>query len=172
MLPTQHNFTQSAAIFQSTSKQRKGPENSVFSGPLAEKEGFEPSRQLSHPTPLAGEPLRPLGYFSTILSWRRERDSNPRCLSASLVFKTSALNHSAISPEPNQRRILYQIILRMSTSRGELFSHWIISCSSFLESCEAQKGAPPLDGAPCENRGISRGRGWSFRSPHRRSAGD
>ena len=68
---------------------------------LAEKEGFEPSRQLSHPTPLAGEPLRPLGYFSTaykIFFWRRERDSNPRCLSTSLVFKTSAFNHSAISP--------------------------------------------------------------------------
>ena len=32
---------------------------------VAEKEGFEPSRQLPHPTPLAGEPLRPLGYFST-----------------------------------------------------------------------------------------------------------
>ena len=32
---------------------------------MAEKEGFEPSRQLPHPTPLAGEPLRPLGYFST-----------------------------------------------------------------------------------------------------------
>ena len=34
------------------------PENAVFIGifgPLAEKEGFEPSRQLSHPTPLAGE---------------------------------------------------------------------------------------------------------------------
>ena len=31
---------------------------------VAEKEGFEPSRQLPHPTPLAGEPLRPLGYFS------------------------------------------------------------------------------------------------------------
>ena len=30
----------------------------------AEKEGFEPSRRLSQPTPLAGEPLRPLGYFS------------------------------------------------------------------------------------------------------------
>ena len=29
----------------------------------AEKEGFEPSRRLSQPTPLAGEPLRPLGYF-------------------------------------------------------------------------------------------------------------
>ena len=26
---------------------------------MAEKEGFEPSRQLSRPTPLAGEPLRP-----------------------------------------------------------------------------------------------------------------
>ena len=35
-----------------------------FSPFMAEKEGFEPSRQLSHPTPLAGEPLRPLGYFS------------------------------------------------------------------------------------------------------------
>ena len=31
---------------------------------VAEKEGFEPSRRLSQPTPLAGEPLRPLGYFS------------------------------------------------------------------------------------------------------------
>ena len=70
-----------------------------FSPFMAEKEGFEPSRQLSHPTPLAGEPLRPLGYFSTsIRFWRRERDSNPRCLSTSLVFKTSAINHSAISP--------------------------------------------------------------------------
>ena len=66
---------------------------------MAEKEGFEPSRQLSHPTPLAGEPLRPLGYFSMpVQFWRRERDSNPRCLSTSLVFKTSALNRSAISP--------------------------------------------------------------------------
>ena len=31
---------------------------------LAEKEGFEPSRRSTRPTPLAGEPLRPLGYFS------------------------------------------------------------------------------------------------------------
>ena len=68
-----------------------------FSPFMAEKPGFEPGRRLSHPTPLAGEPLRPLGYFS-ICIWRRERDSNPRCLSTSLVFKTSAINHSAISP--------------------------------------------------------------------------
>ena len=33
---------------------------------LAEKEGFEPSLRLSHTTPLAGEPLRPLGYFSKL----------------------------------------------------------------------------------------------------------
>ena len=31
---------------------------------MAEKEGFEPSRPLSRPTPLAGEPLQPLEYFS------------------------------------------------------------------------------------------------------------
>ena len=31
---------------------------------VAEKEGFEPSLRLSRTTPLAGEPLRPLGYFS------------------------------------------------------------------------------------------------------------
>ena len=31
---------------------------------MAEKEGFEPSRPLARPTPLAGEPLQPLEYFS------------------------------------------------------------------------------------------------------------
>ena len=30
---------------------------------MAQKEGFEPSRAFYTPTPLAGEPLRPLGYF-------------------------------------------------------------------------------------------------------------
>ena len=30
--------------------------------------------------------------------WRRERDSNPRARSEPTVFKTAALNHSAISP--------------------------------------------------------------------------
>ena len=32
------------------------------------------------------------------LRWRREWDSNPRFLAESLVFKTSSLNHSDISP--------------------------------------------------------------------------
>ena len=35
-----------------------------IAGFLAEKEGFEPSLRSSRTTPLAGEPLRPLGYFS------------------------------------------------------------------------------------------------------------
>src|SRR5699024_11046238 len=30
---------------------------------LAEKEGFEPSRRLPRPMPLAGAPLQPLEYF-------------------------------------------------------------------------------------------------------------
>lgn len=30
---------------------------------LAQKAGFEPALRLSHTTPLAGEPLEPLGYF-------------------------------------------------------------------------------------------------------------
>ena len=49
---------------------------------LARKEGFEPSRRFWRPTPLAGEPLRPLGYFRRYeIYWRREWDSNPRMLS-------------------------------------------------------------------------------------------
>ena len=43
---------------------------------MAEKPGFEPGRRLSHPTPLAGEPLRPLGYFSTepVMIFMAERE--------------------------------------------------------------------------------------------------
>ena len=86
----------------------KSPETQSFQGfSLAQMERFELSHRLSQSTPLAGEPLEPLGYICICgydqpsrlsESWRRERDSNPRCLSTSLVFKTSALNRSAISP--------------------------------------------------------------------------
>ena len=38
------------------------------------------------------------GRQKRFLSWRREWDSNPRCVAASLVFKTSSLNRSDISP--------------------------------------------------------------------------
>ena len=75
---------------------------------VAEKEGFEPSRQSPQPTPLAGEPLTATWVLlhSMLLFgmpkssvWRRERDSNPRCLAASPVFKTGSINHSDISPD-------------------------------------------------------------------------
>ena len=36
----------------------------IISSNKAEKEGFEPSRRLTRPIPLAGAPLRPLEYFS------------------------------------------------------------------------------------------------------------
>ena len=59
-----------------------------------------------------GAPSAKLGYFSTCrncysLRWRRERDSNPRCLSASLVFRTSSINHSDISPYEPEMPIYY-----------------------------------------------------------------
>ena len=47
-----------------TRKSPKCLDFSSISGFSAEKPGFEPGRRSSHPTPLAGEPLRPLGYFS------------------------------------------------------------------------------------------------------------
>ena len=46
-------------------KYRKTKRTSEFACPfcLAEKQGFEPWLRSSRTTPLAGEPLRPLGYF-------------------------------------------------------------------------------------------------------------
>ena len=94
--------------------QNKRSSEKIRASFLAQKEGFEPSRRLPQPTPLAGEPLRPLGYFCMTdcykirrKKWRRERDSNPRYLTVSLVFKTSALNHSAISPVCSNQRNYY-----------------------------------------------------------------
>ena len=48
---------------------RKKIEQLIFSN-KAEKEGFEPSRRLTRPIPLAGAPLRPLEYFSKVLIWQ------------------------------------------------------------------------------------------------------
>ena len=105
-------------------------------GILAEKAGFEPALRSSRTTPLAGEPLRPLGYFSKPKccivkagrpaghpKWRRERDSNPRPLAESLVFKTSSINHSDISPHA---RTYYHTMLALSIPKapnGAKFSH-------------------------------------------------
>ena len=93
---------------------------------MAQKEGFEPSRRFTQPTPLAGEPLRPLGYFCKTYKyfmkiWRRERDSNPRYLSVSLVFKTSAINHSAISPVCLNQQKYYMTDLYLCQALFSLF---------------------------------------------------
>ncbi len=45
-------------------------------------------------------------HVKQVCSWRRERDSNPRCLATSLVFKTSAFNRSAISPHLEPAKII------------------------------------------------------------------
>ena len=94
-------------------KEKRKKPSVYWTSSLAQKEGFEPSRRFTQPTPLAGEPLRPLGYFcktGDIKIWRRERDSNPRYLSVSLVFKTSAINRSAISPSQSNQQRYYMII--------------------------------------------------------------
>ena len=51
------------SLLLSVEKQKR---TSEFACPfcLAEKQGFEPWLRFSRTTPLAGEPLRPLGYFS------------------------------------------------------------------------------------------------------------
>ena len=54
VLAVECHFIKSSTTFQNDYKHKKTLENSMFSRVLAEKEGFEPSRQLSHPTPLAG----------------------------------------------------------------------------------------------------------------------
>ena len=52
--------------FKSPSTKKEIPFGISF---LAEWEGFEPSRRFWRPTPLAGEPLRPLGYHSESISY-------------------------------------------------------------------------------------------------------
>ena len=45
---------------------------------VAEMERFELSRRFTHPTPLAGEPLRPLGYFSMSSSYAVKKTGGER----------------------------------------------------------------------------------------------
>ncbi len=55
---------QQAAIAKKDKNRKKRKPNFSARFSLAEKSGFEPERRSTRPTPLAGEPLRPLGYFS------------------------------------------------------------------------------------------------------------
>ena len=73
------------------------------------------ARVFKPPTPLAGEPLRPLGYFCRNI-WRSLAERvgfEPTDAFTSPVFKTGAFDHSAISPCVKVR----------STQTQELFYH-------------------------------------------------
>ena len=68
--------------------------------------------RASYPTyTLSRGASSPLEYFSK--RWRREWDSNPRLIAESLVFKTSSLNRSDISPNAPRHltAVSYDIIL-------------------------------------------------------------
>ena len=72
------------------------------------------ARVFKPPTPLAGEPLRPLGYFRIHIYFLAERVGfEPTDAFTSPVFKTGAFDHSAISPCVKVR----------STQTQELFYH-------------------------------------------------
>ena len=95
----------------------------MLCGFLAEKERFELSRRSSRPTPLAGEPLRPLGYFrrSMVNELAERVGFEPTDAFTSPVFKTGAFNHSAISPcaqkHDRLKRRTYSTTLRAACQR-------------------------------------------------------
>ena len=66
---------------------------------------LNPRAGFSQPTPLAGEPLRPLGYFCVCNCQDKEGENlaervgfEPTDACASPVFKTGSFNRSDISP--------------------------------------------------------------------------
>ncbi len=69
--------------------------------------GFEPTVHLSAYTHLAGEHLQPLGHLSVIYGTQNQVQCNlaegvgfePTVPFGTAVFKTAALNHSAIPPK-------------------------------------------------------------------------
>ena len=83
------------------------------------------------------------------IKWRRERDSNPRCLSASLVFKTSAFNRSAISPCCGTSEGYYNSFLperqssfcKKSKKLGFAGFDWLPAVVCLLQWAETQTGA-------------------------------
>ena len=53
---------------------------------MAEKAGFEPALRLPRTTPLAGEPLQPLGYFSIAVVKKYYCSANHRSIFQSLIY--------------------------------------------------------------------------------------
>ena len=93
----------------------------------AGREGFEPSVEFYPDNRLAGGPNQPLWHLPNyqVVVRRRERDSNPRwSFRPTPVFKTGALNHSAIPPLFLDRRIDFNI-----------FSFWPSHFLSCIKNC-------------------------------------
>ena len=59
-----HGFAAADSYPRKSRSTSKNPTRIIGLGFVAEKQGFEPWLRFSRTTPLAGEPLRPLGYFS------------------------------------------------------------------------------------------------------------
>ena len=85
----------------------KTPANVMFTGVLylAEKPGFEPGRPLTEPTPLAGEPLRPLGYFSVSRLAEREGFEPP------VPFGITGFQDQRLQPLGHRSKLTSPIIL-------------------------------------------------------------
>ena len=96
----------------------------MISGLGAEERIWTSAALFTRPTPLAGEPLRPLGYFRMVElhirfgSWNvAERVGfEPTDAFTSPVFKTGSLNRSDISPNRCQVQVeYYHTSLHLST---------------------------------------------------------
>ena len=149
------------------SKRKKNLAGTLSGKVLAEKPGFEPGRQLPAPYSLSrGAPsatwvllhsddlsdkLYPIGY------WRRERDSNPRCLSASLVFKTSAFNRSAISPRRGTSERYYNSF--RPARQSSFFKKY--GFSEILSLNGGKRKQEPHEMRPCLKRQPSKAQGFS-----------
>ncbi len=111
---------------------------------------------LSNPhTPLMRNPPTRGGFSH----WRRVRDSNPRFLSESLVFKTSSLNRSDNSPyglndsithtksQVIPWQMIIMIICEITLTNHDLYARilWQSNIDSFIRSdTQEAEGAPLL----------------------------
>lgn len=87
---------------------------------LAQKAGFEPALRLSHTTPLAGEPLEPLGYFCNV---SKEKFSIS-CFNAILLYHIS-IEKSKLFTRPNQK-------FRVKNRKNEKFFFQSVVSLDFL----------------------------------------
>ena len=89
--------------------------------------------------------------------WRRERDSNPRCLSASLVFKTSAFNRSAISPRCGTSERYYNSF--RPARQSSFFKKY--GFSEILSLNGGKRKQEPHEMRPCLKRQPSKAQGFT-----------